>query len=151
MCSLTTERVSWRQTCAGAHCHAAIVPCVSIKNVLSSYGTCSLTSDMELIDTLPSYYRMCSLTRECVLLLQNMFSYYRCGAHWHAAIVPCASQYRTQYLPIESVLQIECILFLQTVFSYSWYAAELIEGHAALVPSKGTSAAWPSMSSAALC
>ena len=30
-----------------------------------------------MIQLLGSYYRMCSLTKECVLLLKNAFSYYR--------------------------------------------------------------------------
>ena len=38
---------------------------------------CPTTECVLLLQNVSSYYRMCSLTTECVLLLQNVFSYYR--------------------------------------------------------------------------
>jgi hypothetical protein len=57
---------------------------------------CSLTIEcVLLLWNVFSYYRMCSLTIECVLLLSNVFSYYRM----------CS-------------LTVECVLLLSNVFSY---------------------------------
>jgi len=53
--------------------------------------------------------RMCSLTIECVLLLQNVFSHQeltKAGRRWR-----CVSYYRM------CSLTIECVLLLQYVFS----------------------------------
>ena len=53
------------------------------------------------------YYRMCSLTTECVLLLQNVFSYYK--RVWRSVL--------QKYYRMCS-LTTECVLLLQNVFSY---------------------------------
>jgi len=50
---------------------------------------------------------MCSLTTECVLLLQNVFSYYRT---YYEPPVPPPHLY--------AYLTTECVLSLQNVFSY---------------------------------
>jgi len=48
-----------------------------LQSVFSYYRMCSLTIEcVLLLQNVSSSYRMCSLTTECVLLLQNVFSYY---------------------------------------------------------------------------
>ena len=57
------------------------------------------------VSSAPSYYRMCSLIIECVLLLSNVFSYHRmCSLTMSSA----PSYYRMCSLIIECVL-IECL------------------------------------------
>ena len=81
--------------------------CDVLQNVFSYYRMCSLRGSANevrrntagaVVARLHVSYRMCSLTTECVLLLQNVFSYYRCdatqrGLLLHAFMCPvCDSQ-----------------------------------------------------------
>ena len=85
MCSLTTECVLFLQNMFSssndnmhsraslrANAHAFVCLCVG--------GVCECVCALVcvlLLQNVFSYYRMCSLTTKCVLFLQNMFSYYR--------------------------------------------------------------------------
>ena len=72
---------------------------------------CSLTTEcVRLLQNVFAYYRMCSITTECVLLLQNVFSYYRICSLMKARDL---SLQRTKSIPAT-----ECVLFLQNVFPY---------------------------------
>ena len=56
------------------------------------------------------YYRMCSLTIACVLLLKNVFSYRTTRRRMRRKT--CYAYYRM------CSLTVECVLLLQNVFSY---------------------------------
>ena len=72
-----------------------------------------------LLQNVFSYYRMCSLTTECVLLLQNVFSYACTEISLSCAYAECQSQPTARAIT-ECVLlhNTECVLLLQNVFSY---------------------------------
>ena len=61
------------------------------------------------------YWRMCSLTIECVLLRQNVFVYYR----MHSLTIECVLLLQNAFFYNRMCsFTIECILLLQNVFSY---------------------------------
>ena len=58
------------------------LPTVSEASSKAKELVLTATECVLLLENVFSYYRMCSLTIECVLLLQNVFSYYRVCCGW---------------------------------------------------------------------
>ena len=94
-----------------------------LKEKEAAYNMCSLTTEcVFLLQNVFSYYRMCFLTTECVFLLQNVFSYKEKEAAYNMFTVKYI-YYKGEGSGVQGggsgvSLTTECVFLLQNVFSY---------------------------------